>query len=351
MPREQVAVIGGTGFLGSNLVLQLLEAGYMPVVIARRPERIAQALPGVEVEARYGDLTRIDSLRPALQGCSVIYCVAAMMQEIYTSRSPNHREVAIRTNVQGTLNALRAALELGARRAVVTSTSATRYQRDGSVANEDSPPTDPGIIDDAYVHSKLREHPAVARFVEETGMEVVTILPGGFLGPGLAADSMMGRGMLEVINGRLPVGLEGAFQFTDVRDVARAHLLAMERGVPGRDYLVVATTLALRDFFGCLARLTGMPEPRLYLPGGLMMGMAYVTEMVAGLRGTVPAITRGMLKHTTIGQRFDCSRVQQELGLTFRPVETTLRDTVVSMVERGLAPHIEERMLAAVSHT
>jgi dihydroflavonol-4-reductase len=347
MAKEKVAVVGGTGFLGSNLVLQLLEAGYTPIAIARRPERLAQALPGVEVEARQGDLVDIDSLRSALQGCNAVYCVAAMMQEIYSSRNPNHREDAIRTNVQGTLNALRAAVERGIRRAVVTSTSATRYQQDGSVANEDSPPTDPSIIDDAYVRSKLREHPAVAAFARETGLEVVTILPGGFFGPGLAADSMMGRGVLDIINGRLPIALDGAFQFTDVRDVARAHLLAMERGAPGRDYLVVATTLSMRAFFGSLSRLTAMPEPRVYLPGGLMMSVAYMTEMIAGFRGTAPTITRGMLKHTTIGQRFDCSRAQQELGLTFRPVETTLRDTVVSLVERGLAPHLDERMLVA----
>jgi len=347
MTKEKVAVIGGTGFLGSHVVLQSLEAGYTPIAIARRPERIAQALPGVEVEARFGDLVDIDSLRSALQGCTKVFCVAAMMEEIYASLNPNHREAAIKTNVQGTLNALRVVAELGVRRVVVTSTSGTRYQRDGSVATEDSPPTDPSIIDDAYVHSKLREHSAVAKFARETGLEVMTILPGGFFGPGLVADSMMGRGVLDIMNGRMPVSLDGAFQFTDVRDVARAHLLAMERGAPGRDYLVVATTMRNRDLFGSISRLTGMPEPRVYLPGGLMMGMALVTEKIAQLRGTVPTITRGMLKHTAIGQRFDCSRAQQELGLTFRPIETTLRDTVVSLVERGLAPHLEERVLAA----
>ena len=347
MTKKNVAVIGGTGFLGSTLILQLLEAGYTPIAIARRPERIVQALPGVEVEARRGDLVDIDSLRSALRGCDAVNCVAAMMQEIYTSRNPNHREDAIRTNVRGTLNALRAAVELGIRRAVVTSTSATRYQRDGSVANEDSAPTDPSIIDDAYVHSKLREHPAVAAFARKTGLEVVTILPGGFFGPGLVADSMMGRGVLDIINGRMPVALDGAFQFTDVRDVAQAHVLAMERGTPGRDYLVVATTLSMRAFFGSLSYLTGMPEPRVYLPGGLMMSVAYMTEMIAGFRGAVPTITRGMMKHTAIGQRFDCSRAQQELGLTFRPIETTLRDTVMFLVERGLAPHLDERMLVA----
>jgi len=347
MAEEKVAVIGGTGFMGSHLVLQLREAGYTPIAVARHPERIAKALPGVEVEARYGDLVEIDSLRSALQGCSVVYCVAAMMQEIYTSRNSDHREAAVRTNVEGTLNALRVAVELGARRAIVTSSSGTRYQRDGAVANEDSPPTDPSIIDDAYVHSKLREQPAVARFARETGLEVVTMLPGGFFGPGLDGNSMMGRGMLDIINGRMPVALDGAFQFTDVRDVARAHLLAMDRGIPGRDYLVVATTLRMRDFFGQLSRLAGMPEPRVYLPGGLMLGVAYMMEKVAQLQGKVPAITRGMMKHTTIGQRFDCSRAKQELGITFRPVETTLRDAVVSLVERGWAPQLEGRILAA----
>ena len=85
---EQVAVIGGTGFLGANIVAELLNAGYTPIVVARHPEKAAAALPDVRVEARYSDITDPGSLRAALHSCAYVHAVAAMASELYTRPSP-----------------------------------------------------------------------------------------------------------------------------------------------------------------------------------------------------------------------------------------------------------------------
>jgi len=347
MSSEKVAVIGGTGFLGSNLVMALLKAGYTPVAVARRPNKIAKVLPGVNVEARRGDLTDLDSLRSAHQGCDVVHSVAALMSQVYVSPNPDLFEAAVQVNVEGTLNALRAAREVGVRRVVVTSTAVVRYQPGGALTSEDSPPPDPKILDDAYVRSKVLAEAAVATFVRETGLEVVSILPGGMVGPQDAGPTPLGRFLVEYLNGRAFIGVEGSFPAVDVRDVARAHVAAMEQGTPGKSYLVVARTISLREWADILSHLTDPPGPRVFLSPSIAMTMAHLAEIFARVTHRVPLFTRNQVRHIVQGQQYDCSRAQRELGITFTPIETALRDAVTWYVENGWVSHPERLALVA----
>ena len=346
---DKVAVIGGTGFLGSNLVVELLKAGYTPVVVARRPDKIAQVLPDVNVEARRGDLTDLNSLRSALQGCGVVHCVAALMSQIFTSPSSDLREAAIQVNVEGTLNALRAAREVGARRVIVTSSSSTRYRPGGALANEDSPPTDPSVLDDAYVRSKVLEEAAIADFARETGLDVVSILPGGMLGPRDGGPTPLGGFLVSRLNGQASggIGIAGAFPLVDVRDVARAHVAAMERGVPGKSYLMVARTISSREWGAMVTRLTGLSGASVVIPSSIAMTMAYLVEIIARVQHTAPRFNRNQVRHIVQRQQYDCSRAQRELGITFTPIETALRDAILWYVENGWVSHPERLALVA----
>lgn len=346
---ERVAVIGGTGFLGSNLVVELLKAGYTPVVVARRPDRITKVLPGVNVEARRGDLTDLNSLRSALQGCDVVHSVASLMTQVFTSPSPNLREAAIRTNVEGTLNALRAAREVGVRRVIVTSSSSTRYRPGGALANEDSPPTDPSVLDDAYVRSKVLEEAAIADFAREAGLEVMCILPGGMIGPQDGSPTPLGGALVARLNGEASgsINIAGAFPLVDVRDVAWAHVAAMERGVPGKSYLVVARTISSREWGDMVTRVTGLPGASVVIPSSIAMMMAYLVETVARVRHTAPPFNRNQVRHIIQRQQYDCSRAQRELGITFTPLETALRDAILWYVENGWVSQPERLALVA----
>lgn len=341
MLGEKVAVIGGTGFLGSNLVIELLKAGCTPIVVARTPSKIAKVLPDVEVEVRQGDLTDFEGLRSALQGCDVVHSVGALMSEVYTSPNPDLFDAAIRTNVNGTLNALRAAREVGARRVVVTGTAGTRYQARGALASEESPLTDLSLVDDAYIRSKVLAEVVIAAFARKTGLEVVSVLPGGMIGPRDVRPTPLGRVVVEYLHGRAFVSVDGAFPAVDVRDVARAHVAAMQRGTPGRSYLMVGKTLSVREFYNILTCLCGLSGPRVFIPPSMAMSMAYVAETFAQVTRTAPLFTRNQVRQVVQGQRYDCSRAQGELGITFTPIETALRDAVTWYVENGWVTHPE----------
>jgi dihydroflavonol-4-reductase len=334
---HRVAVVGGTGFLGANVVAELLRAGYTPVVVARHPEKLAKALPDVEVETRCGDVTDPDSLRTALEGCTYVHNTAAMASDLYRSPTPEKADAVIKTNLDGAMNVLRAAHERGARGVAVTSSASTRYQPKGRLANEDSPPDKEMMESDAYIRSKVLMEQAAADFGRETGLGVVLILPGGMIGPRDAAPTALGAGLVARLNrpARRRIGIDGAVPLVDVRDAARAHVAAMERGKPGACYLVVAETISLREWGAMVGRATGFPSAAVTLPAPIAMTMMTLFQLLARLRGQPPRVNRAALRHITQRQQYDCSRAKQKLGITFTPLETALRDAVAWYVEHG----------------
>jgi len=340
---ESVAVVGGTGFLGANLVAELAEAGYTPIVVARSPEKAERPLPDLEVETRYGDITKPDSLRSALKGCTYVHTVAGIVGDIFTDPNPDMRQAAIRVNVDGTVNVLRAALENGAKRVVVTSSCSTRYQPGGVLANEDSPAIGDTIVPDPYVTSKVGLERAIADFSRRTGLEVVAILAGGLVGPRDAYSKLMGKNVLARLNGESSagIGIEGAIPFVDVRDVARAHVRAMEAENPSDAYLVVAESIDFRDWHKLFDRVTGIPVKARIIPTKLAMPMALAFEAVAWLRREPAMMNRNAVRHTIQRQQFDCTRAQKELGITFTPAETTIRDTIRWYINNGYVTNEE----------
>jgi dihydroflavonol-4-reductase len=334
---DNVAVVGGTGFLGANLIVALTEAGYTPVAVARRPERIKLALPEFAVEARYGDITDIDSLRTALRGCTYVHAVAAMMGDIFTDPNREQREAAMRVNVDGALNVLRAAHEIGAKRVIATSSCTTRYQPGGALASEDSPAIGDTIVPDPYVTSKVREEKAIAEFSRQTGLEVVAILPAGLVGPRDASPTPLGGAILSRLNGESSggIGLDGAFPVVDVRDAARAHVRAMEIESPHKAYLVVADTVDAADWGQMFDQVTGLPGEARVIPTRVAMPMAWLFETIAWLRRKPARFNRNAVRHVIQRQQYDCTRAREELGITYRPVEDTLRDTIYWYVDNG----------------
>jgi dihydroflavonol-4-reductase len=260
-----------------------------------------------------------------------------MMRDIVTRPNRDQREAAVRVNVEGTLNVLRAAHEAGAKRAVVTSSCSTRYQPGGALANEDSPAIGDTIVPDAYVRSKVREEKAIAAFARETGMQVVTILPGGLAGPRDASPTPMGRGILRRLNGdsRGRISLEGAYPIVDVRDVARAHVAAMEVESPYHAYLVVARTVPSQEWSDLFVRVTGITREATIVPIRFAKPMALVFETIARLQGKRPRLNRNTVRHAIQRQQYDCTRAREELGITYRPLEVTVRDMVRWYVDNG----------------
>jgi dihydroflavonol-4-reductase len=291
----------------------------------------------MEIETRYGDITKPDTVRRALEGCTYVHTVAAVVGEIFTDPNPDRREEAVRVNVDGTMNVLQAAHENGVRRVVVTSSASTRYQPGGALANEDSPALGYQIVPDSYVRSKVLEEEAIADFSRQTGLEVVTILPGGFFGPRDAAPSMIGTFLLARLKGdpSARIGLKGVMPFVDVRDVAHAHVRAMEIDHPRDAYLVVANMIEMADWQQILDRVTGIPLRSFNLPTSLAMPMALLLEGIGWVTRKPALMNRNTVRHTIQRQQYDCTRAREDLGITFTQAETTMRDMVRWYVENG----------------
>jgi dihydroflavonol-4-reductase len=336
MAGAQVAVVGGTGFLGSHIVLQLLETEYTPVVVTRTPEKVAQVLPGVQVEVRKADVTDLASLRRALEGCAYVHSVAALLDQVFTAATPVEEDEAVRTNVYGTLNVLRAAHEAGARRVILTSSCSTRYTRGGTVANEDPPPAELKLVNDPYVRSKVQGEKAAAAFSRETGLPVVQILPGALIGPGDRGPGPLGTAFIDRLDGVQAPSLEGGFPVTDVRDAAYAHIRAMEVESVREAYLVVADTISTRELHDMATQLTGCPPQKVFLSPSVAMVFAFCAEVAARIQKKPPVFTRNAVRHPARSPRFDCSRAKAELGIEFTPVETTVRDWLQWWIDNGM---------------
>ena len=259
------------------------------------------------------------------------------MGDIFTSPNPDHRDAAIRVNVDDTLNVLRAARHAGARRVVVTSSCSTRYQPGATIANEGSPMLGAKVVRDSYVRSKVLLEKAVAAFSRGTGAKVVAILPGGMVGPRDAGPTPLGASLLARLNGdpHGAVGLEGAFPVADVRDVARAHVAAMEVADPSPAYLVVTRTIPTREWRGLFSRVTGIPNDARIIPSSVATPMAMAFEAMAWLTRAPVQFNRNAVRHLRQRQEYDCSLARDHLRVSFTPLETTMRDTVRWYAENG----------------
>src|SRR3989442_4307325 len=323
-------VTGGTGFVGANLVRELLRDGATVRVLAR-PGGDRRALAGLEVEIAEGDLTVPASLRPAVAGVPLVFHVAAD----YRLWAPDARAL-FRTNVEGTRAVLRAAADAGAKRIVYTSTvGALGIPKDGSPGTEQTPVTLAQMVGPYKASKFLAEQ--VAMELASRGLPTVIVNPSAPVGPWDAKPTPTGQLVVDFLCGRMFASLDTGLNLVHVRDVARGHLLAAERGRVGEKYILGNQDLSLVEIFGMLARLTGRPAPRLRLPYALAWCGALGMEAAARLSGRPPRASLTAVRMARKRMYFSPAKAVRELGLPQTPVETALREAVEWFTVRGYA--------------
>jgi dihydroflavonol-4-reductase len=135
--------------------------------------------------------------------------------------------------------------------------------------------------------------------------------------------------MLDFCRGKRREYLDAELNLIDVRDVAEGMVLAMERGQPGRRYLLGNENLSIREVFSQLARLTGLPPPHRRVPYAVALAAAYVSEWISDVvTHKCPVATVTGVKLTRRVMHFDAEPSLCELGLRPRPISESLRDAV-----------------------
>jgi dihydroflavonol-4-reductase len=273
----------------------------------------------------------------AMRGVDRVYHTAAKV-EIGATRD----EGMAALNVQGTHNVLDCAWRWGVERVVYTSSVGVIGASEiPAQLSEDDVYSGRGTRL-PYTRSKVLADRAVMRFVRR-GLPVIPVYPTLFMGAG---DKNLNatKPVLQYMKGRARGYIAGGFGCTDVRDVAQGHLLAMQRGQPGRRYILGGWNVTVRQFYGLLECVTHIPAPNLRLPPAVVYMIAAVTRWLEPIRGKPPAITFGDIESAKLYWFYDYSRARDELGLQCRPLIETLRDTVHWLKERHLGEPIESRV-------
>lgn len=325
-------VTGGAGFIGSHLVGRLVERGERVRVVERPGAEVGHLPSGVEVVR--ADIRDRQAVRAAMRGGRWVYHLAA---------NPNlwardRREFAA-INHQGTIHVLDAALEAGAERVLHTSTESilTCARGSGPIAEDVEVALSDAV--GPYCRSKLlAEREALER--ARAGHPVVVANPTMPVGPGDRGLSPPTRLIRDFCRGRLPARMDCTLNLIDVRDVAEGLLRVLDRGRPGRRYLLGGENLTLLGLLRHLSELTGVPVPRWRVPYPVGLATAHVSELWADLvTGRPPKATVTGVRLTRRTMHFDASRSLAELDLIPRPVRQSLADAVAWL---GLTHPAEE---------
>jgi len=327
---KEVLIIESSGFVGANLARTLLTDGYRVRVLVRRTSEL-KALTGCPVEVVYGDLLEPDSLTRAVSGCRLVFHVAAD----YRLWVPDPT-VLYRNNVDGTRNVLEACAQAGVERVVYTSSVGTLGIPKGRTPGTEATPVGLGDMVGHYKRSKFLAE-RVAEEHTARGLPVVIVNPTNPIGPWEVKPTPTGQMVLDFLKGRMFGTLDTGLNLVHVADVARGHILAAQRGRVGEKYILGHQNYSLTEIFQMLARITGLPAPRVRVPYALIWLVALATESVARVTGKPPRVPLTGVRMARKHMYFSADKAVRELGFPQTPIEQALRDAVDWFIAHGYA--------------
>jgi dihydroflavonol-4-reductase len=321
---SKTLVTGGTGFVGLHLARELARRGDDLRLLVREASNI-DPLEGIDWEPAKGDVTDRDSVRRAMKGVERVFHVAGT-----TSMRTRSRDHVYEVNVGGTRNVMEEALRAGVVKAVLTSSSsAVGAAEPGGTIDENQPFT-VGRLGIAYINSK-HEAELVSMRAAAKGLPVVIVNPSFVLGPDDPNPSGTSNALVRrLLLRRIPGYLDGAINIVDVRDVAKGHLLADERGEEGERYLLTGRNFTLQRLFSDLSRIANVPPPPLRMRSRLVLAGVEGMELI-GLR--IPT-SADEVRSGTQWFTYRNDKAVSELGWEPRPHEETLEDTVRWQLEQ-----------------
>jgi dihydroflavonol-4-reductase len=320
-------VTGATGFVGAH-VAQLAEAQGAELRLLARATSDTSRLPkSAEVVA--GDLRAPEGFAAALRGCDALIHVAAD----YRLWVPDPAEM-YKANVEGTRRLLQVAREAGVRRVVYTSSVATMGFHGDAVVDEETPVGEADMIGH-YKRSKWMAE-QVALEAGRAGQEVIVLNPTTPVGALDTKPTPTGRIVVDFLNGNFPAYVDTGLNLVDVDEIARMHLVALERGRVGERYILGGENLTLKQILDRLGKISGLPSPKMKVPHAVAMAFAYFDETVTGKwRGMEP---RATVEAVRMGKKMmfaSSAKAERELGLKVGSVERALMSACAWFYQNG----------------
>lgn len=319
-----VLVTGASGFVGWHVARQLLDRGSR----VRAVTRGGKPVPELPVEVVAGDLRDKPSLERAVEGCTQVYHVAADYR--LWAKDPSE---LYQSNVDGTRHLLEAAREAGVERVVYTSTVGCIGFKDGGEGDETTP-VSLGDMTGHYKRSKFLAEKIALEFAC-SGLPVVVVNPTAPVGDHDFRPTPTGQTILDFLRGRMPAYLDTGLNIVDVRDVARGHLLACDKGQPGQRYILGAENLTLRRIFEVLSEISGVKAPTTEIPYAVAWAAAAIGGAVSRLTGKPPRAPMEGVRMARKKMWVSHQRAATELGYSPASAKTALKSAVQWFRESG----------------
>jgi len=320
-------VTGASGFIGANLVHELVSRGH-PVKVLLRPDADMRGLKGTEFERVTGDVSDPAKLSRAMRGCDWCFHLAASYHLWLRDYGPMYA-----ANVEGTRNVVEAAVQAGCSRIVYTSTVGCiglPKEVNGVVkpTDEDTPVSE-AQMSNHYKRSKW-EAELVARELANKGAPIVIVNPTAPVGPRDVRPTPTGKVIVDVLNQQMPAYLDTGLNWVHVRDVAIGHILAAEKGRIGERYLLGngEGNWTMEKTFGVLSEITGLPAPKFRVPYFVALAAAHVDETLSRITGKPPKAPLAGVRMARYKMWFNPDKASRELGLPQTPPKQGLADAV-----------------------
>jgi len=327
MSQTLYLVTGAAGFLGSTICRQLVERGDKVRAFVLPNDKSVKYLPE-EVELCKGDICNMDDVKKFFEVPEGTETICLHIASIVTV-SPDYNPVVMNVNVGGTKNIIRMCIKHDECKKLVycSSTGAIPEEKKGRKIKEVIYFDEDQVLG-CYSRSKALATQAVLDAVKLEGLNACVVHPSGILGPEDFAVGETTKTVIDIINGEMPMGMDGSFNLCDVRDLAAGTIAAADKGRKGHCYILGNEEVSFKDFSRMLVKEAGCKPIKSFLPLGVANFIASILEKQAEKSGKAPLMTTFSVYNLARNNSFDSSKAKEELGYTTRSYEETIRDEV-----------------------
>jgi dihydroflavonol-4-reductase len=327
-----IVVTGATGHIGNVLIKELV-THKQAVRAFVLPDDDCHPLHNLEIEIVRGDVTDLKSLESAFAGADIVFHLAGIVTIM-----PSMRKVLDRVNVGGVRNVVSACRNSGVHRLVYTSSVHAIAEPPHGTVIDESQPFDPDRVLGDYARSKAQATLYLLDEAGKGGLDVIICCPTGVIGPWDYRISNIGQLIIDFASGYLKSYVRGAYDFVDVRDVARGLILAAEKGKSGRHYIFSGSQVQVPELMKELERNIGYPAPTYEIPSIIARAAGVLASVYYRLVRRKPVFTAYSIDVLRSNSQVSSVRAREELGFTTRPWQESIRDHVEWCRTEGKLP-------------
>ncbi len=324
----KIFITGADGFVGSNLVRELLKRGHDLVAFIHHGQH-PHTIEDLPITFIHGDVLHPDTIHQAMQGCDGLVHSAA-----HLGVWPYYSEIQRKVNIDGTRYVMEAALEHGLKRIVFIGTANSYGFGNRQNPGDETRPYNSGNYGLGYMDTKREAQDLVLSMVKERGLPAVVVNPTFMFGP--YADASGARQMIDrIFHGKMSGYTPGGRNYVAVKDVCVGIANALERATPGSCYLLGNQNMSYKEIFEDIAEVLGVAPPKTAIPGFVVRLFGLAVTAIARLKGKAPQISYRMCRISLDENFYTPAKAIRELDLPQTPIKIAIKETFDWLKENG----------------